>query len=124
MSRYVIGITGASGSIYGIRLIEELLSRNCEVLLTITDAGRQVIQHEVGWELGSDPTTIELNFKKHLKVKTATDRLHYFDVHNVGASIASGSVLTNGMIIVPCTMSAVSAIANGSSSDLLKEQQM
>ncbi|HHU31814.1 MAG TPA: UbiX family flavin prenyltransferase [Clostridia bacterium] len=120
MSRYVIGITGASGSIYGIRLIEELLSRNCEVLLTITDAGRQVIQHEVGWELGSDPTTIELNFKKHLKVKTATDRLHYFDVHNVGASIASGSVLTNGMIIVPCTMSAVSAIANGSSSDLLE----
>lgn len=120
MSKYIVGITGASGSIYGIRLIEELLLRQHEVLLTITDAGRQVIQHEIGWDLTGASSTVESKFRKYLEIKTSTEKLQYFDVHDVGALIASGSVKTQGMIIVPCTMSAVSAIAHGSSSDLLE----
>lgn len=120
MNKYIIGITGASGSIYGIRLIEELIQREHEVLLTITDAGRQVIQHEIGWELTGDAAKVKAKLKKYLQEKINTDKLRYFDVNHVGALIASGSFKTNGMIIVPCSMSAVSAIALGASSDLLE----
>jgi 4-hydroxy-3-polyprenylbenzoate decarboxylase len=120
MGRYIIGITGASGSIYGIRLIEELIKHDHEVFLTITDAGKLVIQHEIGWELTGDSSKVESNLKKYLQAKISTDKLRYFDINHVGALIASGSFKTNGMIIVPCTMSAVSAIALGASSDLLE----
>jgi len=120
MSKYIVGITGASGSIYGIRLVEELLLRNHEVFLIITNAGKQVIEHEIGLVLSGDSSAVESKIKSYLQNRTRTDKLQYFDVHNIGALIASGSVKTKGMIIAPCTMSAVSAIAHGASTDLLE----
>lgn len=122
MSKYIIGITGASGSIYGLRLIEKILNLNHEVYLTITKAGLEVIKQEADLDLLGLKTEAEATnvLKKHFKLKGDNEQLKYFDIDHIGAVIASGSFRTDGMIIVPCSMATVAAIANGTSSDLLE----
>ncbi len=109
MERYVIGITGASGVIYGKRLVELLLKNGDEreVFLMVTDPAREVFRHE----LGIDDVTACFNRFKNL---------HYLDYHNLTASIASGSFKIKAMIVIPCSMSTLSAIACGSSDNLLE----
>ena len=102
--RIIIGITGASGSIYGIRLIEVLKKQNqCELHAVVTKSGWQVLQYECG-------ITREI-------LKEKVDLLH--DVDNIGASIASGSFKNDAMIIVPCSMKTLASIAHGISDNLL-----
>nr|WP_227766191.1 flavin prenyltransferase UbiX [Zhaonella formicivorans] len=120
MSKYIIGLTGASGAIYGVRLIKALLERGHQTLITITDAGRRVLREEVGWNLAGAAWEIEASLKNYFGIDETSELIRYFDNNDVGALIASGSVKTDGMIIVPCTMSAVSAIARGASTDLLE----
>jgi 4-hydroxy-3-polyprenylbenzoate decarboxylase len=110
--RWIVGITGASGAIYGVRLIESLLAANCEVHLVITEAGWRVLHDELDW----DPTKREDMLSAHFP----DEKLRYYPVRDIGAAIASGSFLTDGMVIVPCSMGTLSGIANGSSDNLLK----
>ncbi|MFS0722651.1 UbiX family flavin prenyltransferase [Paenibacillus sp. 1P07SE] len=112
--RWIVGITGASGAIYGIRLCEELLASGIELHLVITDAGWRVIKEELGWDVARRRDTLERYFDR-----TSPGSLHYHDNRDIGASIASGSFLTEGMIIVPCSMGSLSGIAHGSSDNLL-----
>lgn len=109
MSKYIVGITGASGSIYGIRLIEELLKSGNEVHIIITDSGKQVLNYETDY-------TVDLLIK-HLKEFGSNIKIH--DIDNLFAATASGSFKTDGMIILPCSMSTVGEIANGMSKNLL-----
>lgn len=101
--RVIIGITGASGSIYGVKLIEILRQAGCEVHAVVTDSGWQVLQYE---------TSINRN-----QLIEKVDVLH--DVHNIAANIASGSFKTDAMIVVPCSMRTVGSIANGITDNLL-----
>jgi 4-hydroxy-3-polyprenylbenzoate decarboxylase len=101
LKTFVVGITGASGVIIGIRLIEELLARNFEVIGIITENGSKVIQHELGSNY-SLPSVA-----------------HYFDEYDSSAPINSSSSLVDGMAIVPCSMKTLAAIANGYSSNLI-----
>lgn len=112
--RWIVGITGASGAVYGIRLCEELLFAGAELHLVITDAGWRVIKEELGWDVARRRETLERHFGEQ-----ATNRLHYHDNRDIGASIASGSFLTQGMVIMPCSMGSLSSIAHGSSTNLL-----
>ena len=102
--RLVIGITGATGAIYGLRLLQELaLLRDWETHLVVSDAG--VLN---AWQ--------ELRLSRNDLEQLATV------VHNprdIGASIASGSFLTEGMVIAPCSMKTLSAVANGYSDNLI-----
>lgn len=109
MSKYIVGITGASGSIYGIRLIEELLKSGNEVHIIITDSGKQVLNYETDY-------TVDLLIK-HLEEFGSNIKIH--DIDNLFAATASGSFKTDGMIILPCSMSTVGEIANGMSKNLL-----
>lgn len=109
MGRYIVGITGASGSIYGIRLIEELLKSSKEVHLIVTDPGKKVMNYETGY-------TFEL-LMKHLEEFGGKITIH--DVDDLFAATASGSFRTDGMVIVPCSMSTVGELANGMSKNLL-----
>ena len=93
--RLVIGMTGASGTIYGVRLLEALQSSPVETHLVMTDAAKQV----AGLEMG----------KTDGEVEALADFSHAND--NMAASIASGSFLTMGMIIAPCSIKTLSAIA-------------
>ena len=109
MGRYIVGITGASGSIYGVRLIEELIKEDNEVYLVITDNGRKVLEYEV-----------EINFEEWFgNINKSRDKLKLCDIDDMFSSIASGSFKTDGMIIVPCSMGTLSKISSGASDNLL-----
>ena len=101
--RIVIGISGASGVIYGIRMLRFLKEKDLETHLILSDAGRKNIEIETG--LNPD------------EVVELAD--HFYDNHNVAASLASGSFLTEGMIVAPCTIKTLSGIANSYTDNLL-----
>ena len=112
--RWIVGITGASGAVYGIRLCEELLVAGASLHLVITDAGWRVIKEELGWNVTKRQDTLDHHFGA-----IAGGRFHYYDNRDIGAAIASGSFLTEGMVIMPCSMGSLSSIAHGSSNNLL-----
>jgi 4-hydroxy-3-polyprenylbenzoate decarboxylase len=102
--RLIVAITGATGSIYGIRLLETLRRLGAvETHLLISSAGWLNIQHE----LDLDKTTVH----------ALADVVH--NVRDVGASIASGSFATDGMIVAPCSMKTLASIALGLSDNLI-----
>jgi len=93
----VVAITGASGVIYGVRLLEVLKELNRDTALVITDPARIILKHELNME------------EEELKELTSV----IYDPKDLTASINSGSFRFNSMVIVPCTMKTISAIANG-----------
>lgn len=103
MKRIIVGISGATGAIYGIRLLEVLSSSNVETHLVITEAAERTIRTETDWEIE--------------KVK-ALAKVTY-DYKDVGADIASGSFQTDGMVVMPCSIKSLSAIANSFNLNLL-----
>ncbi|MEO2212228.1 flavin prenyltransferase UbiX [Paenibacillus amylolyticus] len=111
--RLVVGITGASGSIYGIRLIETLLDVEYNVHLVISNAGWRVLKEELDWDVTNRDAVLEEKFGNR------AGSLTYHPVSDIGASIASGSYLADGMIIMPCSMGTLSSIAQGSSDNLM-----
>lgn len=104
-----MGITGASGSIYSVRLIEELIKTGNEVYLVITNNGKKVLEYEV--EIKLEDWLLNINKNK--------DLLRLCDIDDMFSSIASGSFKTDGMIIVPCSMGTLSKISSGISDNLL-----
>jgi 4-hydroxy-3-polyprenylbenzoate decarboxylase len=101
--RLVVGITGASGVILGIRLLEVLRSMAVEVHLVISPAAKATIAQETTWKISDVLALAEV-------------------VHNhadIGASIASGSFTTSGMVVAPCSMKTLSGIANSYAEDLI-----
>lgn len=114
---FVVAITGASGAVYARRLLEVLLEGGHRIFLTVSEPGRRVLADEVGWQLPGDPGAAEQQLRNLFRVG---ENLRYFDVSDVGALIASGSVKTDGMIVVPCSMSTVSAVAHGTASNLIE----
>ena len=96
MTRLVVGITGASGSIYGIRLLE-VLRGNAEIQthLVISAAGKRTLVEETRYSVA------DVEALAH----------HRYDVKDIGASIASGSFRTGGMVIAPCSIRTAAAIA-------------
>ncbi|MCP1185364.1 UbiX family flavin prenyltransferase [Paenibacillus sp. 1781tsa1] len=111
--RLVVGITGASGSIYGIRLIETLLDLEYNVHLVISNAGWRVLKEELDWDVTNRDAVLDEKFGNR------AGSLIYHPVSDIGASIASGSYLADGMIIMPCSMGTLSSIAQGSSDNLM-----
>ena len=102
-NRIVIGITGASGVTYGVRMLRFLKDTDYETHLIISKAGMLNIEIETGY--------------KAEKVAAMAD--YTYDHVNVSASLASGSFLTKGMVVVPCTIKTLSVIANSYTENLL-----
>lgn len=99
----VVGITGASGVIYGIRLLEALKELNIENSLIISDAAKTVIKHETNKSIEDI-------------IKLADN---YYEFDDLTASINSGSFKFDGLAIVPCSMKTLSSIANGYASNTI-----
>lgn len=112
MSDYVIGITGASGSIYGIRLIQELGRRNHNVNVVITSAGKQVMNEELG----------VFGFEQMDKLGLAeiSNNVRIWENDNFEAPFMSGSNAPEAVVIIPCSMGKLAAVANGISGNLLE----
>jgi 4-hydroxy-3-polyprenylbenzoate decarboxylase len=107
-------MTGASGSPYGVRLLEILLRAGRTVHLVISPAATQVMVRELGVTLDLAHFDAKLLLKKF-----DTLRLHYHDYRDFSAGIASGSFQTAGMVVCPCSMGTVAAIAHGTSQNLI-----
>jgi len=100
----IVGITGASGAIYGIRLLEVLSQIDkVETHLVISNAGGKTIEHETGYRIED--------------VRGLADFCYHID--DVGAAIASGSFKRDGMVVAPCTIKTMSALANSYTENLL-----
>ncbi|WP_054957125.1 UbiX family flavin prenyltransferase [Paenibacillus dakarensis] len=110
---WIVGITGASGSIYGVRLVECLLELGYDVHLVITNAGWRVLKEELDWQAGDREAVLQEKFGNR------SGSVHYHPVSDIGASIASGSYLVEGMIIMPCSMGTLSSISHGASDNLM-----
>jgi flavin prenyltransferase len=110
----VVAMTGASGSPYGVRLLDILLRAGRTVHLVISPAATQVMERELG-------VSIDVNrFDAGLLLKNAdTSKLHYHHYRDFSAGIASGSFRTAGMAVCPCSMGTVAAIAHGTSENLI-----
>jgi 4-hydroxy-3-polyprenylbenzoate decarboxylase len=102
--RLVIGISGATGCVYGIRMLQVLHDIDAiETHLIISHAAQQIIRAETDYDVNH--------------VKSLASVVH--DINNVGASIGSGSFHTIGMVIIPCTIKTLSGIANSFSDNLM-----
>lgn len=116
----VVAVTGASGAAYGVRLVEVLLRAGRVVHLTVSPAGAEVVATELGRtvlldEGKFDPLALLGPAAKGLDLS----RLRYHHVRNFRAGIASGSFLTAGMAVCPCSMGTLAAVAHGVSENLI-----
>jgi 4-hydroxy-3-polyprenylbenzoate decarboxylase len=103
-SKLIIGISGASGVIYGIRLLETLAQdKSIESHLVLSPAAKATITQETNWKVSD--------------VEALADVVH--KPSDIGASIASGSFDTMGMVVAPCSIKSLSAIANSFDTDLM-----
>jgi 4-hydroxy-3-polyprenylbenzoate decarboxylase len=151
-SRLVLAITGASGAIYGVRLLWLLRAAGCEVHLSISASGRTVIKQELGLDIDlgrfdadtlvlppsfrlEHPSTLDIQRsvdvqpEKKLKapsiarptpkIEQPTGEVRYHHFEDLLAPIASGSFLTDGMVICPCSGGTLAAIAHGTSENLI-----
>jgi 4-hydroxy-3-polyprenylbenzoate decarboxylase len=109
MGRYVVGITGASGSIYGVKVIENLLKAGHEVHLVLTDNGKKVL----AYEMEKDIQVLLEDFD------TLLGKYIVYENDDLFSAIASGSFKTDGMIIVPCSMGTLGKISSGITDSLL-----
>lgn len=112
MADYIVGITGASGSIYGIRLIQELANKNHVVHVVITSAGKKVLKEETGQ---ADARKLIIN-----KAGNRNNRIKFWKNDDFQAPFMSGSNAPEAVIIIPCSMGKLAAIANGISTNLLE----
>ena len=102
-ARIVVGITGATGAVYAVRLLERLKATGCETHLVASPAGVLNVHHE----LGLDRRALE----------ALAD--HAYSPADVGAAIASGSFASEAMVVAPCSMRTLAAVAHGLSDNLL-----
>ncbi len=104
MAKIIVGISGSSGSIYGIRLLQILHGmQSIETELVISPSAELNIREETEWDLGS--------------VKALAHKVHEFG--DVGATISSGSYKTDGMIVAPCSINTLSSVAYSLNANLL-----
>jgi len=101
--RLVVGITGASGVILGIRLLEMLRPMPVETHLVLSPAGRATIAQETDWKVSDVHSLADATYNHA----------------DIGATIASGSFTTLGMVIIPCSIKTLSAVANSYADDLI-----
>ncbi|MEO0438683.1 MAG: UbiX family flavin prenyltransferase [Pseudomonadota bacterium] len=103
MQRIVIGISGASGVVMGVRALEQLKAVGVETHLVMSKSAELTVHHELSMSVA--------------EIKALADEVH--SIKNIGATIASGSFLTAGMLIAPCSVRTMSEIATGVTSSLL-----
>jgi flavin prenyltransferase len=112
MSDYVVGITGASGSIYGIRLIQQLALKKHTINVVVTSAGKMVMKEELG--------VSGLGKMDKLGLSKAKGNIKVWENNDFEAPFMSGSSAPDAVIIIPCSVGKLAAIANGISGNLVE----
>ncbi|BCR03099.1 flavin prenyltransferase UbiX [Desulfuromonas versatilis] len=117
MKQIVVAITGASGSIYGLRLVEELLKSQCRVALLLTRSGLEVLRYETGLEWEGSTSARKQLMRDYFG---GSHRLDHYDADDLFAPVASGSSAPDAMVVVPCSMGTAGRIAAGIGSNLVE----
>jgi 4-hydroxy-3-polyprenylbenzoate decarboxylase len=116
MRRFVLGITGATGPVIGLRLLREL-ARSSTVCVAVSAQSFSIIRHETGLDLRGGS---EQDIRNRIREFAGSENVQYYDEHNFSAPIASGSFKTDGMFVAPCSMKSLSGIAYGYSNGLIE----
>ncbi len=113
----VVALTGGSGASYGRRLVDVLLESGATVYVTISPAGAQVIQHELNLPIDLEDFQPGRMWPDVGESLNQLQYFHYLDYHT---PLASGSYLTGGLVICPCSGATLSGVAHGSSRNLIQ----
>jgi 4-hydroxy-3-polyprenylbenzoate decarboxylase len=126
----ILGITGASGAVYALRLLDVLRAAGRDVHLSISPSGRDVIRQELGLSIDLDCFDVkQLRLGDKFKAPSPCPRpegegslgnIHYYNHADFLAPMASGSFLTGGMVVCPCSGTTLSAIATGAAGNLIQ----
>lgn len=103
MRRLIVGLTGATGAILGVRLLEALKDSDVESHLVVSNWARRTIEHETPY-----------TFKQVCELATV-----FYHSNNMAAEISSGSFITEGMVVIPCSMRTLGSIAHGNGEHLV-----
>lgn len=114
----VIAITGASGSPYSLLLMRELLAQGFKIALLISKAAQLVIATETELQLSGKMQNMQRQLEQYFEV--GADQLQVYGQEQWNSPVASGSALMGPMIVCPCSMGCLSAIATGASNNLLE----
>ena len=117
MGRFIVAMTGASGAIYGVRLVGALAGTGHDVACVVSNAARGIIADELGLQLSGGEAERAVLLARHCQVPE--ERITCYLNSNGYAPIASGSVLWDGMVVAPCSMNTLAAIAHGLADNLL-----
>jgi flavin prenyltransferase len=112
--RYVMAITGATGSVIGVRVLRAL-ARVFEVHTVISGQSFSIIRDETGLDLAGQT---ERDIQEKIRSLCGSDDVYYHDEKNFEAPISSGSFITEGMCVVPCSMKSLAGIASGYANSL------
>lgn len=113
----VVALTGASGSIYALRLVEELLGAGRRVTLLATAAGLDVLRYETGLDLEGGTRERTLLLRDYF---AGSQQLFHYDAEDLFAPVASGSSAPEAVVIVPCSMGTAGRLAAGVSENLIE----
>ena len=113
-----VGVTGASGAVYAVRTVAALMELGCQVDLVVSDFGRRLLRDELGPDAAVE--RIEPYLAGRYGVGVGNGHLTVHSNKDAGATIASGSFACDGMVIVPCSMKTLSAVAHGASRSLIE----
>lgn len=118
---FVVGISGASGAPYARRLLRFLVDEKRSVHLLLTDSARQVIAEETGTRLGNTKAELDKGLREFIG-KNYDGYVTHHELKNWNSPLASGSVKTGPMIVIPCSIHTLSAIANSNGGNLLERR--
>lgn len=104
---WIVGVTGASGVRYALRLLEVLPELVGQVHVVFSDAALRVLNDEEGMAINSASLSMEK------LTNTSPSNVTFYNSRDIGARIASGSMLATGMVVIPCSMATLGAIAHG-----------
>src|SRR5437867_7160158 len=117
-TRIVVGVTGASGTIYAVRTLRALLLAGCETDLIVSTFGARLLRDETGLDLEEE--TIPEHLARTEGMTSIPGRVVRYEENDLGAPISSGSYPARGMVVVPCSTKTLSGIAHGASLSLIE----
>ncbi|GBD98314.1 putative aromatic acid decarboxylase [bacterium BMS3Abin07] len=112
MKKFILAITGASGSIFGLRVMQELAGSS-KVHVVVSSNAIPIINYETGIDLSGHPEETVRKFAN-------SENISFFMDSDLNAPISSGSYKTDGMLVVPCSMKTLSSIASGFAGNLIE----
>lgn len=117
MKNITLAMTGASGAVYTVRLLEHLLMANIQVQFLCSQPGQIVFAMESELKLSGDPTQMQKQLSEYFKCPP--DQINVYGKNQWSAPVASGSSVSDAMVVCPCSMGTLASIAHGVSNNLI-----